>query len=377
MTMQVKICGINDAAAFDAAIAAGADWVGFNFFPPSPRYITPARAEGLSARSPGGPQRVGLFVDPTPEAIAATLDTVRLDILQLYGRLDLSALRARFGLPIWHAVGVASAADLPAATRGADRLVVEAKPPPGATRPGGNAARFDWSLLRGWRAPALWILAGGLTVDNVAEAIRVTGASAVDVSSGVERAPGVKDPALIRAFIANARSNGIRFRRATSADADALGDVHVAAWREAYTGLIPDEVLRRLDPRQRAAMWRDALAKDAVVHLAEQGNTIVGFGAGGPQRDPTLPQAGEIHAVYVLQSAQRQGVGRSLMAALARDLLAQGSCSAALWVMEGNTPARRFYQRLGGREIVRREQQREGFSAVGIAYGWEDLNSLI
>ena len=377
MTVQVKICGINDAEAFDAAIAAGADWVGLNFFPPSPRYVTPARAAGLSARSPGGPPRVGLFVDPTQEAIATTLDTVRLDILQLYGALDLSALRARFGLPIWHAVGVASAADLPAAARGADRLVVEAKPPPGATRPGGNAARFDWSLLCGWRAPAPWILAGGLTVNNVTEAIHVSGASAVDVSSGVERAPGEKDPALIRAFIANARSNGIRFRRATPADADALGQVHVAAWREAYTGTIPDEVLTSLDPRQRAAMWRDALAKGVVVHLAERGHAIVGFGAAGPQRDPTLPHAGEIDAVYVLQSAQHKGVGRALMAAMARDLLAQGRCSAALWVLETNTPARRFYQRLGGREIVRRQQQREGFSAVGIAYGWDDLNALI
>ena len=113
MTVQVKICGINDPVAFDTAIAAGADWVGFNFFPPSPRFVTPARAAELSARSPGGPPRVGLFVDPTPETIAATLDTVRLDILQLYGTPDIPALRARFGLPVWRAVGVATAADLP------------------------------------------------------------------------------------------------------------------------------------------------------------------------------------------------------------------------------------------------------------------------
>ena len=135
---------------------------------------------------------------------------MRLDILQLYGAVDLAALRARFGLPIWRAVGVATAADLPVAAGGADRLLVEAKPPPDATRPGGNAVRFDWSLLRGWHAPAPWILAGGLTVDNVAEAIRITGAWAVDVSSGVERTHGVKDPALIRAFIANARASGVR-----------------------------------------------------------------------------------------------------------------------------------------------------------------------
>jgi phosphoribosylanthranilate isomerase len=201
---RVKICGINDAVAFDTAIEAGADWVGFNFFPPSPRYVLPAQAAALSAQSPGGPPRIGLFVDPTPDTIAATLDTMRLDILQLYGVLDLPALRARFGLPIWHAIGIATAADLPVVSGGADRLLLEAKPPPDATRPGGNAARFDWSLS-GWTSPAPWILAGGLTVDNVAEAIRTTGAQAVDVSSGVERTRGVKDPALIRAFIANAR----------------------------------------------------------------------------------------------------------------------------------------------------------------------------
>jgi phosphoribosylanthranilate isomerase len=204
--VSIKICGINDPIAFDTAIDAGADWVGFNFFPPSPRYVTPAQAAALSARSLGGPPRVGLFVDPAPEAIAATLDVVRLDILQVYGVLDLPALHARFGLPIWRPVGLATADDLPIASDGVDRLLMEARPPPGATRPGGNAERFDWSLLRGWTAPAPWILAGGLTVDNVADAIRITGARAVDVSSGVEATRGVKDPALIRAFIANARS---------------------------------------------------------------------------------------------------------------------------------------------------------------------------
>jgi phosphoribosylanthranilate isomerase len=376
MTVQVKICGINDRFGFDAAVAAGANWLGFNFFPPSPRYVTPTRAAELSARSPGGPLRVGLFVDPSPEKIAATLDTMPLDILQLYGTLDLAALRTRFGLPVWHPVAVANAADLPAVAGGADRLLVEARPPPGATRPGGNAVRFDWSLLCGWDAPAPWILAGGLTVDNIAEAIRVTRASAVDVSSGVEREPGVKDPALIRAFIANARAQGLRFRRATPADADPLGHAHVAAWREAYTGLIPDAVLAGLDPRQRASLWHDLLTKGAAVQLAERDGAIVGFGSSGPQPDPGLSCAGEIHAIYVLRAAQRQGVGRTLMAAMARDLLAQGHASAALWVLEGNTPARRFYTALGGREIARREQQRDGFSAVGVAYGWDDLTVL-
>jgi phosphoribosylanthranilate isomerase len=205
-TVRVKICGMNTPVAFDTAIAAGADWVGFNFFPPSPRRVTPAQAAALSARSPGGPPRVGLFVELTPETIAATLDVVRLDILQVYGALDLPGLRSRFGLPVWHAIGIATAADLPTASCGADMLLMEAKAPPDATRPGGNALRFDWSLLRGWTAPVPWLLAGGLTVDNVAEAIRTTGAQAVDVSSGVERTRGVKDPALIRAFIASARA---------------------------------------------------------------------------------------------------------------------------------------------------------------------------
>jgi len=209
--LQIKICGINDSAGLDAAVSAGADWIGLVFFPPSPRAVTPGRAAALSAHAAasdaGGPGRVGLFVDPVPDMIAATLAAVRLDALQLYGTIgDLPALRARFGLPVWRAIGIAVASDLPADAGGADALVIEAKPPPDATRPGGNAASFDWSLLRGWTAPAPWVLAGGLTPANVAGAIRATGAHCVDVSSGVERERGIKDPALIRAFVANARS---------------------------------------------------------------------------------------------------------------------------------------------------------------------------
>ena len=207
--VQVKICGINDPAAFDSSIEAGADWIGFVFFPPSPRCVTPAAAATLSARHPGGPPRVGLFVDPTEAVIATALGALRLDVLQLYGNLPpLDRLRARFGLPIWRAVAIDTAADLPTDDRGAERLLLEAKPPPDATRPGGNAVSFDWRLLRDWTAPAPWVLAGGLTPANVASAIRATGASAVDVSSGVERSRGVKDPDLIRAFIANARGAG-------------------------------------------------------------------------------------------------------------------------------------------------------------------------
>jgi phosphoribosylanthranilate isomerase len=199
--VRVKICGLNSEAAFDAAVTAGADWVGFVFFSPSPRFVTPARAAALSARMPGGPPRVGLFVDPTEAMIAEVLAGVRLDVLQLYGAADIAALRARFGRAVWRATGVSTAADLPGEMPAADALLLDAKPPKDATRPGGNATPLDWGIMRGWIAPGPWLLAGGLTVANVAEAIRVTGAPAVDVSSGVESTPGVKEPTLIRAFV--------------------------------------------------------------------------------------------------------------------------------------------------------------------------------
>lgn len=209
--IRVKICGINDAAGFDTAVEAGADWLGFVFFPPSPRYVTPMAAMALSARRVAGPPRVGLFVEPTVAMIAQVLDTVQLDALQIYGAIDdLGMIRQRFGLPIWRAVAVDKVSDLPTHPQHAERLVLEAKPPPGASRPGGNATTFDWPVLKGWTAPTPWILAGGLTPDNVARAIQVTGAEAVDVSSGVESGKGIKDPALIRAFIAAAKSAGQR-----------------------------------------------------------------------------------------------------------------------------------------------------------------------
>jgi len=203
--VRVKICGLNSEAAFDAAVAAGADWVGFVFFPPSPRFVTPARAAALSARMPGGPPQVGLFVDPTEAMIAEVLASVPLDVLQVYAAVDPAALRAQFGRAVWRATGVSTAADLPGEMTGADSLLLDAKPPKAATRPGGNATPFDWGIMRGWVAPGPWLLAGGLTAANVVEAIRVTGTPAVDVSSGVESAPGVKDPELIRAFVEKVR----------------------------------------------------------------------------------------------------------------------------------------------------------------------------
>jgi phosphoribosylanthranilate isomerase len=208
--MQVKICGINDEAAMRAA--AGADMVGFVFFPASPRAVTPARAAALSATVAGGPLRVGLFVDPTDAALAETLDAVPLEILQLHGEETpdrCAAIRARFGRPVMKALGIASAADLEALDAYApavDRFLLDAKAPPGAALPGGNATPFDWTLTAGRPIPRPWLLAGGLTSGNVAAAIRASGAPGVDVSSGVEASRGVKDPARIAAFMAAART---------------------------------------------------------------------------------------------------------------------------------------------------------------------------
>ncbi len=211
MTTLVKICGINSPAAMDAVADAGADYLGFNFFPPSPRAVTPDEAAALSAYRPGGPARVGLFVDPTDDDVAAVLKSLKLDVLQVHDTPRRAAeLRARFGVPVWAVAGVASAADLPTEMPGVDGLLLDAKAPPGAVLPGGNARVFDWSILQGWTAPAPWLLAGGLTPDNVTEAIRISGATAVDVASGVERGRGVKDAALIQAFVANARFKSSR-----------------------------------------------------------------------------------------------------------------------------------------------------------------------
>ena len=197
---RVKICGINSREALDAAAAA--DWVGFNFYPPSPRFVTPAQAADLV----GTPLRVGLFVTPTDDAIAATLAIAPLDILQIYaGPQRTGEIRSRFRLPVWRAVGVAEAADLPSAGESVDGYVIEAKAPPGAALPAGNGLQFDWSLLDGWTPPLPWMLAGGLDARNVQAAIAGSRAPAVDVSSGVERERGVKDPDLIRGFIAAAR----------------------------------------------------------------------------------------------------------------------------------------------------------------------------
>ncbi|HET6609136.1 MAG TPA: phosphoribosylanthranilate isomerase [Rhodopila sp.] len=208
--IEVKICGVNDPAAFDAAVEGGADWVGFVFFPPSPRYVTPQQALNLSRRSPAGPPRVGLFVRPTWEDIQRVTDVVKLDILQLYGVKDFTEIRGRFSGQIWQAIGVSAEVDLPSKVEVAiDRLLVEPKPPPGANRPGGNAVTLDWTITSRWESPRPWILAGGLNPDNVREAIVAAHATAVDVSSGVEAAVGVKSPDRIRTFISAAKAAGV------------------------------------------------------------------------------------------------------------------------------------------------------------------------
>jgi len=216
MRVLVKICGLADAAGVDAAVEAGADMLGFVFYPPSPRAVTPAAAAALSARHPGGPLRVGLFVDADDATLRAALAAVPLDLLQLHGSEPpdrVQEIRRRFGLPVMKAVGIATRSEVAEAIAAfglaCDRLLFDAKPPPEGTPgalPGGNAAAFDWSVLRGASVPVPWLLAGGLTPANVARAIAVSGAPGVDVSSGVERTRGVKDPALIRAFVAAARA---------------------------------------------------------------------------------------------------------------------------------------------------------------------------
>ena len=210
MPAAVKICGLTRPDHLDAAARAGARYAGFVFFPKSPRHLAIADAAALAGSAPVGMARVGLFVNPDDATLDATLAQVPLDILQLHGAeapARVTEVKARTGLPVMKAVGIAGPADLDALWDYglvADLLLVDAKPAPGAALPGGNGLSFDWRLLAGRRLLRPWMLAGGLTPGNVAEAIRLTGAPAVDVSSGVESAPGVKDPDLIRAFVAAA-----------------------------------------------------------------------------------------------------------------------------------------------------------------------------
>ena len=212
MAVAVKICGLSNAGSVEAAVDAGAEFLGFNFFAASPRYVSPALAAELIEAVPEGVSCVGLFVDPTDADLDVILGQVRLDCLQLHGsespeRVD--SLRQEYALPIIKVIGVAVESDVQTAglyEGHADSLLFDAKPPPNADRPGGNALAFNWDLMKKYSGPLPWFLAGGLNAENVAAAIAQSGAKAVDVSSGVESAPGQKDLALIKAFLKAAKA---------------------------------------------------------------------------------------------------------------------------------------------------------------------------
>ncbi|HXV24557.1 MAG TPA: phosphoribosylanthranilate isomerase [Alphaproteobacteria bacterium] len=206
--IQAKICGINSPAAAVAAAAGGAAFIGLVFYPPSPRALSAEAAAELARLVPERIGRVGLFVDPEDAELEAVLSRVPLTMLQLHGRESperLAQIKCRFALPVMKAIGVSRPADLENAApylETTDWLLFDAKPPsePGAL-PGGNARPFDWRILAGRSWPIPWMLSGGLTAVRLAEAVRITGARVVDVSSGVEERPGVKNPDLIRAFL--------------------------------------------------------------------------------------------------------------------------------------------------------------------------------
>lgn len=213
MTVYAKICGLSTADGVAAAVGGGAAFVGFVFYAKSPRAVTPEQAGALGRLVPASVGKVGLFVDETNDRIAEVLAAAPLDLLQLHGSetpARVAEIRARYRVPVMKALSVADAEDIDAAApfaEVADWLMFDAKPPkekPDAL-PGGNALSFDWRLLAGRRWPRPWMLAGGLDADNVAEAVRISGAGYVDVSSGVEDLPGRKNPEKISAFLAAVR----------------------------------------------------------------------------------------------------------------------------------------------------------------------------
>lgn len=210
--LEIKICGIKDLAAMDAALAAGADLVGLVFFPPSPRSVSLGEAAKLAARARGKALVVALVVDADDTLLGDIATNVGPDLFQLHGGetpARTAEIRERFRRPVVKALPVETAADLdivPAYAAVADRILFDARPPRDATRPGGHGRAFDWSLLARVDRAKPVMLSGGLDPENVAAAIRVVHPDAVDVSSGVEKSPGVKDPEKIRAFIANARA---------------------------------------------------------------------------------------------------------------------------------------------------------------------------
>jgi phosphoribosylanthranilate isomerase len=210
----VKICGVMDEAAVDAAVEHGVDFLGFVFTPQSPRVISPAIAAELCDALPDDVSKVGLFVDPSDDDLDHICRYVRLDYIQLHGsespaRVD--EIRLNTGVAVIKAIGVATAEDIQAANAydgHADLLLFDAKPPNDAPRAGGLGTAFPWPLMKSWTGETPWLLAGGLTPDNVARAIADSGAAGVDVSSGVEKEPGSKDPDRIAAFIKAAKGAG-------------------------------------------------------------------------------------------------------------------------------------------------------------------------
>lgn len=211
MSVRVKICGLRTVEDVAAVVRAGAGYAGFVFFPKSPRDVSIEQARALALSAPEGLCKVGLVVNPSDEALAAILADVPLDMIQLHGGESperVAEVRARFGLPVMKAVGVADAEDLQVLSlyeAVADQVLVDAKPPKSADLPGGNGLAFDWRLIAGRRWSKPWMLAGGLSPDNVGQAVAMTGAVQVDVSSGVEAAPGQKDARLIADFVAAAK----------------------------------------------------------------------------------------------------------------------------------------------------------------------------
>jgi len=211
MPTKVKICGLKTEAALEAALAGGADYVGLVFFPPSPRNVTLAVAKALAAEARGRARIVALMVDPDDALIAQVVASVAPDLIQLHGYetpTRVAEVRARWGIPVMKAVPVETAEDAHAARQFspvADLILFDARAPADSARPGGNGAPFDWRTLLGVTEGMPFVLSGGLTPDNVAEAIRLTGATTVDVSSGVESRPGEKDPELIRRFLRAAK----------------------------------------------------------------------------------------------------------------------------------------------------------------------------
>ena len=212
MTLLVKICGLSTPDALDVALDAGADMVGFIFFPPSPRNVSLETARALGSRVQGRARKVAVTVDADDTLLASIIEALKPDMLQLHGHETpqrVAAVRESFGLPVMKALPIEAKSDLlviGSYTSAADRLLFDAWPPRDATRPGGLGQPFDWHLLDDLNLSIPFMLSGGLNPDNVSEALRITRAGGVDVVSGVESAPGVKDPEKIRAFIRAARS---------------------------------------------------------------------------------------------------------------------------------------------------------------------------